>query len=194
MRRALHVVLSATLLVAAGCGRPGIGGDIVSEASPLAMSATDAGQLQSRTAAVCASSTEPCEDVHASELDGSCTTNLERDCTEAQADGVLRRWLIGPDGGPDGAGDTEVLAILDEHTIVVGYAFGSNLRFTGSQAKVHDDRVVVVLTFDEAPSTTEDGQPVFFTLELRAEREIVTIPTPIAHREIEVNIEVNRSQ
>lgn len=189
MERMLHALGLATLVFLAGCGGQESVGLTGAEAGP----ATERAELQSHTAAVCAPSPEPCEDVFLSELDGSCTTNLGRDCIEAKADQALRRWVADPQAGPEGGGDTHLLEILDEHTIVVGYAFGSDRTFTGVQVEDGEDRITVVLMFAEASKTTDDGQPVFFTAELRTDREIVTVPTAIGRRPIEISVQTTAS-
>lgn len=135
MRRGLQAIVFASLLLATGCGDASDGDLIGTAPSPVA-SAAETGELRELTAAVCEPSSEPCEDTRMWDTNGSCTTNLGRDCVEADADDALRRWVHDPRGGPDGAGDAELLAVLDEHTVVIGYAFGANLTFAGAQ--VHE--------------------------------------------------------
>lgn len=188
MGRTRAAVVVATLLVSAGCAGPTSSGDRTADVSPAA----EPGHTQALTAPVCAASEEPCEDTLISASDGSCTTNLGRACAEALADRALQRWVADPHGGPDGGGDTELLEILDDDTVVIGYAFGSDLTFTGSHVDDGGDRITVVLTFDQAPRTTTEGEPVFFTLELRVAREIVTLPTPIDRRPIEIAVEIDQ--
>lgn len=162
-------------------------------APPPDPSATEGAGMHVWTAAVCAPSSEPCDDTRVWDSEGSCTTSLGRDCVEADADAALRRWLADPHEGPDGAGETELLAVLDEHTVVVGYTSGSNLSFAGSRVQEAEDRVTVVVRFDAAPTTTDDGQPALFTAELRTGREIARIPTPIRARPIEIDVEIRPS-
>lgn len=161
------------------------------EEQPTPSASTPAGQLVSTTSAICAAGTDVCEDVFVTDMgDGTCTTNLGRPCIEARADMALRRWASGSGSGPN-AGEVEVLEVIDERTVIVGYATGSGLHLVDVVADETPDRVSITLLLVDTASSGDGGEHVMRTAEIRMGREIVHLDPPIDGRAVTASMRVH---
>lgn len=97
--------------------------------------------------AVCAPSATPCEDLFLHNAEhGSCVTNLGRPRVDAVADAALRRWTIESRTAGPHAGDAALLEVIDDHTLIVGYATGPAAP-VATEVVQTDTAVTVTLVF-----------------------------------------------
>ena len=188
----LGVVLLLTLLA---------GGTDVFDSSG-AHSSDSAGPTESRptervtppvtpvVAAVCAPSSTPCEDVYVSDPEtGECTTNLGRPCIEAIADAALHRRMSDPTREPLRAGDIEVLEVVDDLTLVVGFAAGDVSLLETEVLEEPAQVTITVVVADRALGPPEDGNDATVALAvLKTGRVIVTLEEPLVGRELSLDL------
>lgn len=141
-------------------------------------------------AAACTPSSTPCEDVHLHEAEtGRCTTNLGRPCIEATADNALRRRMTDPTRESMRAGDIEVLEVVDDRTLIVGFTAG-DVELVETRVVEDPTRVVItVVVADAALGPPQEGSDVTASLAvLKHGRVIVTLDEPVGAREVIVEL------
>lgn len=179
-------VMSGVLLLALGLTTAALDGPVASspsEAEPAAES-TGSPSYTSLASAVCASSSPACEDTYLYAADGTCTTNTGRACIEARADAALRRWFTGRDGGGTPHG-VRLLEVVDDRTLIVGYAFGMGPELTGTSVTERPDHVFVQLQFaaPRSPATADPDAGRFPALV--AGRAVVELDAPLGDRALD---------
>lgn len=141
-------------------------------------------------AAVCAPSSTPCEDVYVSDPEtGECTTNLGRPCIEAIADAALHRRMSDSTREPLRAGDIEVLEVIDDHTLIVGFAAGDASLVETEVLDEPTQVTIMVVVADRALGPPQDGNEGTIALGvLTTGRVIVTLEEPLAGRELTLEL------
>jgi len=141
-------------------------------------------------ASACAPSSTPCEDVHLHDAQsGRCVTNLGRPCIEAIADNALRRRMLDPTTESMRAGDIEVLEVVDERTLIVGFADGDVDVIETRVLEEPTHVVITVVVADPALAPPQDGSDVTAVIAvLMHGRVIVTLDEPLADRGLTLDL------